>query len=81
MEIFRQSPETNEIVFHEDGSWATLKQQKETHVIASPVVVTSTAAVSATSASTTGTFFLMHSFRTMSSYQFDILTKSIFLYK
>lgn len=39
VEIFRQSPETNEIVFHEDGSWTTLKQQKETHVIASPVVL------------------------------------------
>ncbi|KAK7506322.1 hypothetical protein BaRGS_00002434 [Batillaria attramentaria] len=37
VEIFRQSPETHEIVFHEDGSWTPLKQQKETHVISSPV--------------------------------------------
>ncbi|XP_076465072.1 E3 SUMO-protein ligase PIAS2-like isoform X2 [Babylonia areolata] len=37
MEIFRQSPESNEIVFNEDGNWMAVKQPKETHVIASPM--------------------------------------------
>ncbi|KAK3098611.1 hypothetical protein FSP39_021211 [Pinctada imbricata] len=31
VEILRQSPDTNDIKFHEDGSWSPLKSAKETH--------------------------------------------------
>ncbi|KAL8618667.1 hypothetical protein ACOMHN_048843 [Nucella lapillus] len=37
MEIFRQSPESNEIVFNEDGNWMSIKQPKETLFISSPM--------------------------------------------
>ncbi|KAL8606902.1 hypothetical protein ACOMHN_048698 [Nucella lapillus] len=51
VEIFRQSPETNDIVFHEDGSWTSLKHPKETHIISSPATSTSKKAASASTTS------------------------------
>uniref|UniRef100_T1JE32 Protein inhibitor of activated STAT n=1 Tax=Strigamia maritima TaxID=126957 RepID=T1JE32_STRMM len=37
MEIFASASESNEIQFHEDGSWSPLIPKKEAHVIGSPM--------------------------------------------
>ena len=55
VEIFRQSPETNEIVFHADGSWSPLKQPKEMHVIATNSPITPASKSDSNSTSTSHT--------------------------
>ncbi|XP_070209514.1 E3 SUMO-protein ligase PIAS2-like isoform X2 [Littorina saxatilis] len=49
VEIFRQSLEISEIVFHEDGNWTPLKQPKPHHVHASPSTPKPSSASSSTS--------------------------------
>ncbi|ESO88276.1 hypothetical protein LOTGIDRAFT_193532, partial [Lottia gigantea] len=49
LEIFRASPNCNDIQFHPDGNWSRLEPPKETHVIASPVVFKNETASSPTS--------------------------------
>ncbi|KAK7116027.1 E3 SUMO-protein ligase PIAS2-like isoform X1 [Littorina saxatilis] len=55
VEIFRQSLEISEIVFHEDGNWTPLKQPKPHHVHASPSTPKPSSASSSTSSGTTKT--------------------------
>ncbi|XP_076443846.1 E3 SUMO-protein ligase PIAS2-like isoform X2 [Babylonia areolata] len=50
VEIFRQSPESNDIVFHEDGNWTSIKPPKETHIISCPSSSSSSSKAASSSA-------------------------------
>lgn len=49
-EIFKKSPESNDIQFHANGSWSPLTIKTESHVVYSPVHVPSSSVASASSA-------------------------------